>query len=449
MYLKQLDVLGFKSFAGKTNIHFANGMTAIVGPNGCGKTNILDAIRWVLGEQKVTLLRSAKMEEVIFNGTRDVKPLGMAEVTMTLVNDRGILPTEYNEVQVTRRLFRSGESEYLLNKVPCRLKDITELFSDTGVGAHSYSVIQQEMVDAVISDRAEERRFLFEEAAGITKYKQRRKAALRKLEVTEQDVLRLNDVYAEVRSQANSLRRQHRRAERYKRIADDIRAWDLYLGSTRLAALDTEIEDLKKQLAQFADRRLDREAAIDRLSAELETHRSEQVDLERQLTEAGNSIYEATERAHTWEKEITGLTEKRSAARTLIERNQSEIKTLQQRETILQEQSAEGEKKLGQLKLNVKNITGQLQQAENEQAEADRRLLEARSAKERENQRLLELEGKLSSGRTEGEGLQEQEEELRQQLEETERRLSKQQEELQRINQHIAQHRQEQDSLSS
>ncbi|MCK4574475.1 MAG: AAA family ATPase, partial [candidate division Zixibacteria bacterium] len=174
MNLKKLEILGFKSFANKTVIHFSGGITAVVGPNGCGKTNILDALRWVLGEQKVTLLRGSKMEEVIFNGTRDMKALGMAEVTLTLVNNRGVLPTEYNEVQITRRLFRSGDSEYLLNKVPCRLKDIAELFYDTGLGAHSYSVIQQDMIEAVISDRAEERRFLFEEAAGITKYKQRK-----------------------------------------------------------------------------------------------------------------------------------------------------------------------------------------------------------------------------------------------------------------------------------
>ncbi|MEA1981302.1 MAG: AAA family ATPase, partial [candidate division Zixibacteria bacterium] len=144
MYLKRLDILGFKSFANKTSVKFSTGITAVVGPNGCGKTNILDALRWVMGEQKITLLRGSKMEEVIFNGTRDQKPLGMAEVTLTLINNQNILPTEYTEIQITRRLFRSGESEYLLNKVPCRLKDITELFYDTGLGAHSYSVIQQD-----------------------------------------------------------------------------------------------------------------------------------------------------------------------------------------------------------------------------------------------------------------------------------------------------------------
>ncbi|MCK4373053.1 MAG: AAA family ATPase, partial [candidate division Zixibacteria bacterium] len=135
MYLKRLDILGFKSFANKTALQFSTGITAIVGPNGCGKTNILDAMRWVLGEQRVSLLRGNKMEEVIFNGTRDVKSLGMSEVTLSLINNRGVLPTEYNEVHVTRRLFRSGESEYLLNKVPCRLRDIHDLFYDTGMGA--------------------------------------------------------------------------------------------------------------------------------------------------------------------------------------------------------------------------------------------------------------------------------------------------------------------------
>ncbi|RME24771.1 MAG: chromosome segregation protein SMC, partial [Candidatus Zixiibacteriota bacterium] len=228
MHLKKLEILGFKSFPNKTTISFADGMTAIVGPNGCGKTNILDSLRWVLGEQKPTLLRGGKMEEIIFNGTRDLKPLGMAEVTLTIVNDRGVLPVEYSEIQVTRRLYRSGESEYLLNKVPCRLRDITDLFVDTGMGAHSYSVIQQDMIDSVISDKAEERRFLFEEAAGITKYKQRKKAALRKLEATEHDIQRLKDIHAEVKTRVNSLYRQHKKAERYQRLSDNVRAWDLY-----------------------------------------------------------------------------------------------------------------------------------------------------------------------------------------------------------------------------
>lgn len=238
MYLKRIDILGFKSFANKTTIRCDDGITAIVGPNGCGKTNILDALRWVLGEQRVSLLRGSKMEEVIFNGSRDLKPLGMAEVSLSIVNSRGLLPTEYNELQLTRRLFRSGESEYLLNKVPCRLKDITNLFYGTGMGAHSYSVIQQDMIESVISDKAEERRFLFEEAAGITKFKQRKKAALRKMEATEYDFLRLNDIYSEVRTQVNSLKRQYKKAERYQNLSDEVKQWELFLTSHRIKGID-------------------------------------------------------------------------------------------------------------------------------------------------------------------------------------------------------------------
>ncbi len=437
MYLKQLDVLGFKSFATKTGIHFADGVTAIVGPNGCGKTNILDAIRWVLGEQRVSLLRGSKMEEVIFNGTRDVKPLGMAEVTMTLVNDRGILPTEYMEVQITRRLFRSGESEYLLNKIPCRLKDISELFYDTGVGAHSYSVIQQEMIESVISDRAEERRFLFEEAAGITKYKQRKKAALRKLEATEHDVLRLKDIYAEVQSQVRSLKRQHRKAERYQRIADNIKNWELYLTAAKVETLQSEIDELKKQLLHLSDQRQDRETALDRVSADLECRRKEQIDLERQLADVGNQAYEATEAAYACEKEISILSEKRAAARSLLERNGKEIDGLRQREKVLEEQAAENKAEAATRGEELEALNAAVKEAESAQADADRHLFNARCAREQENHRLIELESKLSSGRTEGEGLRGQKAELTRHLSHLAADLTDKQEERNRLLQQL------------
>ncbi len=424
MYLKRLDLLGFKSFANKTTMHFADGITAIVGPNGCGKTNILDAVRWVLGEQRVSLLRGGKMEEVIFNGTRDVKPLGMSEITMTIINDRGILPTEYNEVQITRRLFRSGESEYLLNKVPCRLKDITEMFFDTGVGAHSYSVIQQEMIEAVISDRAEERRFLFEEAAGITKYKQRKKAALRKLEATEHDFLRLNDIYAEVKTQVNSLKRQHRKAQRYQTVVDSIKNWEVYLSSRRLNTLETEKGKLKAQLDSLCDQRLDREASLDRVSAQLEADRKEQLDLEHELTSVGNEVYQISEKAHSCETEISVLTEKRSHARLLVQRNRDEIHSLQTREESLREQSTETENELKRVKEHLDTLASRLNEAERDQAEADQQLLKARAAKEQENVKLIDLEGRLSSGRTEGDGLRRQEEELKRLSDDYESRIS-------------------------
>ncbi|MFQ6007612.1 MAG: chromosome segregation protein SMC [Candidatus Zixiibacteriota bacterium] len=447
MYLKHLNILGFKSFANKTTVQFSNGITAIVGPNGCGKTNILDALRWVLGEQRVSLLRGSKMEEVIFNGTRDLKPLNMAEVTLTLVNDRGLLPTEYNEVQITRRLFRDGESEYLLNKVPCRLRDITELFFDTGVGAHSYSVIQQEMIDAVISDKAEERRLLFEEAAGITKYKQRKKAALRKLEATDSDLLRLNDIYAEVKTQANSLKRQHRKAERYQTIANDIKNWELYLGSHRVREIEAEQKQLSAERKTLLDQKVSKETTLNSISAQQERERKEQLDLERQLAAAGKEEHEISEKAHAYEKEISILTEKRANAKILIERNQNEINALWARDKILQDQAAAAEEELKLQKADADTFALRICEAERAQAEADRRLLEARRAKDRESGKLIDLEGKLSSGRTADASLREQLRELTKLVEDFDRRIVESTASKQSLADQVAAHQRELDEI--
>ncbi len=412
MYLKQLDIVGFKSFANKTSVKFATGVTAVVGPNGCGKTNILDALRWVLGEQRPTRLRGGKMEEVIFNGTRDLKPLGMSEVSLTVVNDRGVLPTEYNEVQITRRLFRSGESEYLLNKIPCRLKDITDLFVDTGMGAHSYSVIQQDMVDSVISDKAEERRFLFEEAAGITKYKQRKNAALRKLESTDQDLLRLKDIYAEVKTRSTSLYRQHKKAERYQLLADETKAWEIYLAATRVRSSETERRQLQGQRETLSDQKLARETSLDTLSGQLESSRTRLLDNEQRLNSSSAEIYRLSEQSHTLEREISVLDEKKAAATLLIEKNSQEVLAIDQRHTGITEQVTSAEQDINALKTELGQVTAQLREAESAQADTDRRLQQARTSREERNIRLIELEGKLSSGRTEEHSLREQETEL-------------------------------------
>src|ERR1043165_949220 len=229
MYLSKLELIGFKSFANRTLLKFDSGMTSIVGPNGCGKTNVVDAIRWALGEQKSSTLRSDLMENVIFNGTRFRKPLGMAEVSLTIENTRGILPTEYREVTITRRLFRSGESEYLLNKAQCRLKDIIELFMDTGMGANAYSVIELKMIETILSDRTEERRKLFEEAAGVTKYKARRKEALRRLDQVAQDLARVDDIVKEVTKAVASLERQAERAKRHSELSATLKTAEIDL----------------------------------------------------------------------------------------------------------------------------------------------------------------------------------------------------------------------------
>src|SRR5262247_4558889 len=255
MFLHKLELQGFKSFVDKTEVSFGEGITGVIGPNGCGKTNVSDAIRWVMGEQSARQLRGDSMEDVIFNGSPTRKPHGMAEVHLTFKNDRGILPTEFSEVMVSRRVFRSGLSEYFLNKTPCRLRDIRDLFFDTGMGSHAYSVIERQMVDHVLSDNSGHRRFLFEEASGITKYKARKKEALAKLEATEGDLTRLNDIVFEIERELRSLARQVAKARRHQRLRDGIRDMDLRLTSGRVLELRQAETDDNERWQEEAVRR--------------------------------------------------------------------------------------------------------------------------------------------------------------------------------------------------
>src|SRR2546429_788098 len=247
MYLKNLTVLGFKSFTDKTSLNFQPGITAIVGPNGCGKSNVADAVRWVLGEQSAKALRGGEMADVIFTGTDGRKPLGMAEVSLTI----GGVDTEhlkasgvelaYDEVTLTRRVFRDGGSEYFLNRTPCRLKDIQQLFMGTGVGRTSYSIMAQGNITQILSSKPEDRRMIFEEAAGITKFKSQKKEALRKLEYTEQNLLRVADLVREVKRQIGSPQRQAGKARRYKQPALEMQHLDTQLARHQFDVLQGEI----------------------------------------------------------------------------------------------------------------------------------------------------------------------------------------------------------------
>ena len=246
MYLQALEINGFKSFAKKTRLVFEPGITAIVGPNGCGKSNVSDAIRWVLGEQRASALRGGAMTDVIFNGTDDFKPLGMAEVSITFADCEKELGVEFNEVTVTRRVFRTGEGQYFINRNACRLRDIQRLFMDTGIGTTSYSVMAQGQIDAILSSRPEDRRAIFEEASGITRFRADRREALRKLDATDQNLARVTDVIAELRRQIASLQRQASRARRYKELQADLRKYDLHLASIRIRALTERGQALVK-----------------------------------------------------------------------------------------------------------------------------------------------------------------------------------------------------------
>ena len=247
MYLKSIEVHGFKSFANKIVFEFHNGITGIVGPNGSGKSNVADAVRWVLGEQKVKQLRSASMQDVIFAGTENRKPVSFAYVAITLDNSDHQLPLDYNEVTVARRVYRSGESEYLINGTQCRLKDVNELFYDTGIGKEGYSIIGQGQIDKILSGKPEERRELFDEAAGIVKFKRRKATALKKLEDEQQNLVRVNDILAELTRQVGPLERQAEHAKVYLKKKEELKEGDQNLFLLEMERMDTELEGLEEK----------------------------------------------------------------------------------------------------------------------------------------------------------------------------------------------------------
>ncbi|BDD05101.1 chromosome segregation protein SMC [Aureibacter tunicatorum] len=250
MLLTKLEIKGFKSFADKTVINFNEGITGIVGPNGCGKSNVIDAIRWVLGEQKTKALRSEKMENIIFNGTKNRKAAQMAEVSLTFINNKSILPTEYNNITITRRYYRTGDSEYELNGVKCRLKDVTNLFLDTGINSNSYAIIELKMIDELLNDKENSRRGLFEEAAGISKFKIRKKETIKKLEGTDKDIERIDDILFEIEKNMKSLERQAKQAKKYFDLKKQYKSTSLILGQKKLKEFESKTITLTNKLSE-------------------------------------------------------------------------------------------------------------------------------------------------------------------------------------------------------
>ena len=249
MYLKKLEMQGFKSFVDKISLDFGNGITAIVGPNGSGKSNISDAIRWVMGEQSIKSLRGSKMEDVIFAGTEKRKPTGFAEVSLCLDNSTGIFPIDYNEVTVTRRIYRSGESEYFINKAICRLRDIHELFMDTGLGRDGYSIIGQGKIDEIISGKPEDRRRIFEEAAGISKYKYKKAEAEKKLAAAEDNLSRVTDIAGELEGRVEPLKKQSEKALKYIALRDEFKVLDINLALNKFSRLSGDREKLQNDFS--------------------------------------------------------------------------------------------------------------------------------------------------------------------------------------------------------
>src|SRR5437868_7023064 len=316
MKIRRVEISGFKSFADRVVFSFDDGVTGVVGPNGCGKSNVVDAIRWAMGEQSAKHLRGRSMEDVIFSGSESRPPTGMAEVSITFQNDGRLVPPQYAgfaEITVTRRLFRDGASEYEINKAPCRLLDITELFLGTGVGTRAYSIIEQGRIGLIISAKPEDRRTIIEEAAGVTKYKARRKQAERKLEATEQNLLRLSDVVGEVGKRLASLERSAKKAEKFRELRGELREVELLSAVRHFVGLSEQEAAQAHELSEASDAEKVAQAHAARLESGLSAERLQLLEDEKKVQDLAESSHKLDKDLRLREQEMQFAAREREA----------------------------------------------------------------------------------------------------------------------------------------
>jgi chromosome segregation protein len=403
MQLTQLEIKGFKSFGDKITIHFNEGVTAIVGPNGCGKSNVVDAIRWVLGEQSTRMLRSEKMENIIFNGTKTRKPSNLAEVSLSFDNTKNILPTEYSQVTITRKLYRTGESEYRLNDVQCRLKDITDLFLDTGIGSDSYSIIELKMIDEIIANKENSRRALFEEASGISKYKLRKKQTFSKLKDTEADLSRVEDILFEIDKNLKTLENQAKKAERYYKIKEQYKELSVQLASFRIAGYRNALETLDKQEQEQSTGKSGISTTIDTLEASLQQQKLAHLTQEKNLSTQQKAANEfiAKIRAYESDKKVKNeqlrfLEDKEARLKEELEKDRQQLNHVDYNQKRLQEE-------LNQEKSIINSLQSDLEKQKNnvdalrEQQQSFRAHMDALAKENSQTQQALnELEKYLA-----------------------------------------------------
>lgn len=438
MQIKRVEIIGFKSFVDKVTLEFPQQITGVVGPNGCGKSNVVDAIRWAMGEQQAKNLRGRLMEDVIFGGSESRRPTGMAEVSLVFANNDGKAPprySEYAEIMVTRRLYRNGDSEYLINKSPCRLLDITELFMDTGVGARAYSIIEQGKIGMILNAKPEERRILIEEAAGVTKFKARKRTAVRKIDATKQNLLRLGDILSEVRRQMNNLKRQAQKAERYRKYREELREIE-----TRMA-LERYLE-LAEQVQQDENSRQEQEAALEGLRARLETRenaleemRLQQTAKEKEVSSRQEQLFELTTEIQRVEgriefsgKELDNLerqkdriaAEREEINRRLADLDREEAETLENRQSLDRDlesrarELSEGEAHLEELQQHEKSLHADLEEARSALYSLLTDLSRMGSLQEEAQRRLQALDERTGRNRSEAVSVREKYEEAQQ-----------------------------------
>jgi len=353
MYISELNIHGFKSFAKKEKIKFGEGVTVIVGPNGCGKTNIVDAIRWVLGEQKYSVLRSGKMGDVIFNGADNLKPLSVCEAFLTVHNNRGKLPVEYNDVEIGRRIYRNGDSEYFINKRPCRLKDIHDLFVDTGMGSDAYSVIELKMIEQILSETADDRKRMFEEAAGINKYKQQRRSAMRKFDAVGQDLDRINDIVQEVEQQVHSLNLQLKRFKRHEKLNEELKDKEVALAYVKIHNYESELMPLRKKVLEYLHLKDEKVSDKNVHEEKLNQLKKLYVDQQSDLLTLQKSLSTLEENRESFQNNILVCTEQDKSAELNIQRLKNELSSSDIKKTELISQIDFSENELKALEPNV------------------------------------------------------------------------------------------------
>jgi len=390
MYLKSLELFGFKSFAHRTVLNFHRGVTAVVGPNGCGKSNVLDAIRWVLGEQSAKALRGGEMADVIFSGTDSKQPVGMCEVSMTFAECEQELGIEYHEACITRRIFRDGRSEYFINKAPCRLRDIHQLFMDTGIGRSAYSIMEQGKIDQILSSRPEERRAVFEEAAGITRYKAQKKEALRKLEYTEANLVRIADIIKEVKRQIGSLQRQAAKARRYQTFMQDVKILDTHLSHHRYTQLVQDMEQAKEEATGLEAKHQEYEGLVAKQESQLNEARGQLSGVEEELSLFRMQAEELRSRASSARHRIEFSAERTREAEQLIEKHQTDLVAGEERLRIHQDQLADADQ---QLEAAIASLRVEKEQLESQATRTN----EVRAQRQAIDQEVGQLQQKLAA----------------------------------------------------
>ena len=423
MRIKKLELCGFKSFKDRTVIQFDGGVTGIVGPNGCGKSNIVDALVWVMGETSAKHLRGASMEDVIFAGSQEYAPLGMAEVSLVLENDGGPFPVSYlnhSELMMTRRLHRTGESEYLINKQPARLKDIQEIFMDTGAGSRGFSIVEQGQIEKIITSKPHERRTLIEEAAGITKFKARKRESERKLKSTDQNLIRLADIVSELKRQMNSLERQAERAERYKKFKDHITDKEMWLFSIQYKDLSQQLKNIQQQFIEAQNRyagfdvhEQSLQSNWENLKTSLEEKRVEIEDIQNKLQQTQRKASELEKSIRESQFEVKQAQQSQKMTKDFIGQHEVRKKALETEIYSIQNQFEEFESLVEEVQKVFEASQSQFEKAQAQINEIDRALSD-------KSRRLITLEQSAVEIKAKKESLKDKEEELKQDKEQTE-----------------------------